>query len=116
MTKKEAAGRKRERREMAECTPDQRARDWFRRPAGVQMMIRAQAEQIREEVMQVTVRELIDRLFARIQNGELRGSDPVPADLLDDEHLDAAEYLARKYGIRSGADGHNKGTASGIPE
>ena len=46
MTKKEAAGRKRERREMAECTPDQRARDWFRRPAGVQMMIRAQAEQI----------------------------------------------------------------------
>ena len=50
--------------------------------------------------MQVMVRELIDRLFARIQNGELKGSDPVPADLLDDEHLDAAEYLARKYGIR----------------
>ena len=66
MTKKEAAGRKRERREMAECTPDQRARDWFRRPAGVQVMIRAQAEQIRE---------------------------------------DPAEYVARKYGIRSGADG-----------
>lgn len=37
MTKKEAADRKRERREMAECTPDQKARDWFRRPAGVQM-------------------------------------------------------------------------------
>ena len=55
--------------------------------------------------MQVTVRELIDRLFARIQNGELKGSDPVPADLLDDEHLDAAEYLARKYGIRGDADG-----------
>ena len=48
MTKKEAAGRKRERQEMAECTPDQRARDWFRRPAGVQVMIRAQAEQIHE--------------------------------------------------------------------
>ena len=31
---------------LAECTPDQKARDWFRRPAGVQMMIRAQAEQI----------------------------------------------------------------------
>ena len=67
-------------------------------------------------MVQVTVRELIDRLLARIQNGELRGSDPVPEDLLDEEHLDAAEYLARKYGIRSGADGHNKGTASGIPE
>ena len=48
MTKKEAADRKRERREMAECTPDQKAGDWFRRPAGVQMMIRAQAEQIHE--------------------------------------------------------------------
>ena len=48
MTKKEAADRKRERREMAEGTPDQKARDWFRRPAGVQMMIQAQAEQIHE--------------------------------------------------------------------
>ena len=46
MTKKEAADRKRERREMAECTPDQKARDWFRRPAGVQVMIWAQADQI----------------------------------------------------------------------
>ena len=46
MTKKEAADRKRERREMAECTPDQKARDWFKRPAGVQVMIQAQAEQI----------------------------------------------------------------------
>lgn len=33
---------------LAECTPDQKARDWFRRPAGVQVMIRAQAEQIHE--------------------------------------------------------------------
>ena len=48
MTKKEKADRKRERREMAEHTPDQKDRDWFRRPAGVQVMIRAQAEQIHE--------------------------------------------------------------------
>lgn len=27
-----------------------------------------------------------------------------------------AEYVARKYGIRGDADGHNKGTASRIPE
>lgn len=27
-----------------------------------------------------------------------------------------AEYLARKFDIRGDADGHNKGTASGIPE
>lgn len=33
---------------LAECTPDQKARDWFRRPSGVQMMIQAQAEQIHE--------------------------------------------------------------------
>ena len=33
---------------LAERTPDQKARDWFRRPAGVQMMIQAQAEQIHE--------------------------------------------------------------------
>lgn len=31
---------------LAEHPPDQKVRDWFRRPAGVQMMIRAQAEQI----------------------------------------------------------------------
>ena len=49
MTKKEKADRKCERREMAEHTPDQKARDWFRRPAGVQVMIRAQAEQIERE-------------------------------------------------------------------
>lgn len=66
--------------------------------------------------MQVTVRELIDRLLARIQNGELRGSDPVPEDLLDDEHLDAAEYLARKFNIRSDADGDNKGTPAELSE
>lgn len=69
MTKKEAADRKRERREMAEHTPDQKARDWFRRPAGVQVMIRAQAEQIRE---------------------------------------DPAEYIVRKYNIRSDADGQDR--------
>ena len=27
-----------------------------------------------------------------------------------------AEYVARKYGIRGDADGHNKGTAPGVPE
>lgn len=57
MTKKEAADRKRERREMAEQTPDQKARDWFRRPAGVQMMIQAQAEQIREDPAEYIARK-----------------------------------------------------------
>lgn len=57
MTKKEAADRKRDLAEMAECTPDQKARDWFRRPAGVQMMIRAQAEQIREDPAEYIARK-----------------------------------------------------------
>ena len=42
---------------LAECTPDQKARDWFKRPAGVQMMIRAQAEQIREDPAEYIARK-----------------------------------------------------------
>lgn len=57
MTKKEKEDRKRERREMAEHAPDQKARDWFRRPAGVQVMIRAQAEQIREDPAEYIARK-----------------------------------------------------------
>lgn len=59
MTKKEKADRKRERREMAEHPPDQKARQWFKRPAGVQVMIRIQAEQIHE-----TPAEYIARKFS----------------------------------------------------
>ena len=29
---------------------------------------------------------------------------------------DPAQYVSRKYGIRGDVDGHNKGTASGLPE
>lgn len=50
----------------------------------------------------MTVRDLIDRLLVEIQSGELKGSDPVPADLLEDsvlEHKSVAEYVAEKYGI-----------------
>lgn len=57
MTKKEKADRKRDLAEMAEHTPDQKARDWFRRPAGVQMMIQAQAEQIREDPVEYIARK-----------------------------------------------------------
>ena len=46
MTKKEKADRKRDLAEMAEHTPDQKARDWFKRKSGVQILIQAQAEQI----------------------------------------------------------------------
>lgn len=53
----------------------------------------------------MTVRELIDRLLAKIQSGELRGSDPVPGDLLEDDHLDPVEYLSQKYNIRGDGNG-----------
>lgn len=29
---------------------------------------------------------------------------------------DPVEYIARKFNTRGDADGHNKGTASGVPE
>lgn len=53
----------------------------------------------------MTVQELIGRLFDRIQSGELKGSDPVPADLLEDSVLErygVTEYIAEKYGIGEG--------------
>lgn len=59
----------------------------------------------------MTVRDLIDRLIAGIQSGELRGSDPVPADILEDDNKSVLEYLAVKYGIgeddKSGHDQRN---------
>lgn len=59
----------------------------------------------------MTVRDLIDRLMAGIQSGELRGSDPVPADILDEDNKTVLEYLAVKYGIgeddKSGHDQRN---------
>ena len=50
----------------------------------------------------MTVQELISRLFDRIQSGELKGSDPVPPDILEDDVLDrcgVTEYIAKKYGM-----------------
>lgn len=50
----------------------------------------------------MTVRDLIDRLLVEIQSGALKGSDPVPADLLEDSVLErygVTEYIAEKYGI-----------------
>lgn len=50
----------------------------------------------------MTVQELISRLFDRIQSGELKGSDPVPADLFEDDVLErygVTEYIAKKYGM-----------------
>lgn len=64
----------------------------------------------------MTVRDLIDRLIARIQSGELRGSDPVPAEIFQDENLSVAEYLAGKYKIGGDGDGDNKGAVAGLPE
>lgn len=48
MTKKETA-HLRELAEVAEHPPDQKARDWFKRKSGIQILIQAQAEQIERE-------------------------------------------------------------------
>ena len=58
---------------LAECTPDQKAGDWFKRPAGVQMMIQAQAEQIHE-----TPAEYIARKY------NIRGDADEEKDTRDD--------------------------------
>lgn len=59
----------------------------------------------------MTVRDLIDRLISGIQSGKLRGSDPVPANLLQEENLSVAEYLAGKYKIERGSEQNDKGKA-----
>lgn len=65
----------------------------------------------------MTVRDLIDRLIAGIQSGELHGSDPVPAEIFQDENLSVVEYLAGKYKIGGGdGDGDNQGAAAGLSE
>lgn len=53
----------------------------------------------------MTVRDLIDRLLVEIQSGALKGSDPVPADLLEDSVLErygVTEYIAKKYRMEGG--------------
>lgn len=47
----------------------------------------------------MTVRDLIDRLMDGIQTGDLRGSDPVPADILEEDGMSVLEYISDKYGI-----------------
>lgn len=65
----------------------------------------------------MTVRDLIDRLMAGIQSGELRGSDPVPADILEEDNKSVFEYLAEKYGIgEDDRSGHNQRNIDELPE
>lgn len=42
---------------LAECTPDQKARDWFKRKSGIQILIQAKAEQIREDPAEYIARK-----------------------------------------------------------
>lgn len=65
----------------------------------------------------MTVRDLIDRLMAGIQSGELRGSDPVPADILEEDNKTVLEYLAEKYDIgEDDKSGHDQRNTDELPE
>ena len=65
----------------------------------------------------MTVCDLIDRLMAGIQSGELRGSDPVPADILEEDNKTVLEYLAGKYGIgEDDKSGHDKRNTDELSE
>lgn len=55
----------------------------------------------------MTVAELFDRLLEGLESGRLQGDEPVPPELLEGRYEDLVEYLARKYGIGSDADGDN---------
>ena len=68
MTNKEAAERKQERQEMAEHPPDQKARDWFKRKSGIQILIQAKAEQIHETPAEYIARKFNIRGDADGQN------------------------------------------------
>ena len=65
----------------------------------------------------MTVCDLIDRLMAGVQSGELRGSDPVPADILEEDNKTVLEYLAGKYGIgEDDKSGHDKRNTDELSE
>lgn len=65
----------------------------------------------------MTVRDMIDRLMAGIQSGELRGSDPVPADILEEDNKTVLEYLAGKYRIgEDDKSGHDQRNTDELPE
>lgn len=56
-------------------------------------------------VMQMTVAELFDRLLEGLESGRLQGDEPASPEMLEDMHEDPVEYIVRKYGIGSDADG-----------
>ena len=51
--------------------------------------------------------EQFDFLLEGLESGRLQGDEPVSTEMLEDMHEDPVEYLARKYGIGSDADGDN---------
>ena len=53
----------------------------------------------------MTIAELFDLLLEGLESGKLQGDEPVSTEMLEDMHEDPVEYLARKYGIGSDADG-----------
>ena len=57
--------------------------------------------------MQMTVAELFDCLLEGLESGRMQGDEPVSQDMFEDRHRNLTEYLARKYNIRSDADGDN---------
>lgn len=58
--------------------------------------------------MQMTVAELFDLLLEGLESGRPQGDEPASPEILEDMHEDPVEYLARKYGIGSDADGQNR--------
>lgn len=51
---------------------------------------------------------MIEYLVFGMLLGKLKCDEPVPLELLEGRHEDPVEYLARKYGIGSDADGQHR--------
>ncbi len=58
--------------------------------------------------MQMTVAELFDLLLEGLESGKLQGDEPASLEMFEDRHEDPMEYLVRKYGIGSEADGQHR--------
>lgn len=89
--------------ELAGTMPDTRAAERFKEPAyQVGRLLRNQ-----EQRGGRTLGDLLDYLWDGFSTGRMRGSDPVPDDVMEyiyGGHPDAVEYLAEKYNIKERVD------------
>ena len=82
---------------LAEQPPDPRASERFRAPAyQAGSLVLAQ-----DNLSKIRWIDLIDYMLCHVMDGSIKLSDPV---VINDGHINVAEYLADKYDIKRGVD------------